>query len=162
MNRKNKNFSFWALVIFVFIFFSCNNDIVVSENKDIKTDAWEIHDTIIINVPINNNNSFYDVYINIENKESFLTNNLWLFIQTKSPSGNVQTDTIMYFLTDEKGKWFGKKRGKIIKNKFLYKSNIKFPEKGIYKFFLLHGMRKSDLPEVVKAGIVVEKHISKN
>ncbi len=152
----NKRFNLFALLLML-AFFSCNDNIIATKDIDIESGVWDINDTIKINAEITDVNSFYNIYIKIENKESFLTNNLWLFIHSKSPSGNTQIDTTLFYLTNEKGEWFGDKKGELIKNKFLYKPKIKFPETGTYHFILLHGMRKNDLPEVVEVGIIVEK-----
>ncbi len=152
----DKLFKLFALLL-ILVFFSCNDNIITTKDVDIESGVWDINDTIKINAEITDISSFYNIYIKVENKESYLTNNLWLFIHSKSPFGNTQSDTTLFYLTNEKGKWFGDKKGELIRNKFLYKTKIKFPKTGTYHFLLLHGMRKSDLPEVVKIGIIIEK-----
>jgi len=85
-----------------------------------------------------------------------MTNNLWLFISTESPAGNLQSDTMMYFVADQSGKWYGEKKGSVINNKFLYKPIIKFPEEGEYTFIIRHGMRNKDLPLIESITITAE------
>jgi len=48
----------------------------------------------------------------------------------KSPQGNVQSDTLLFYVTDEKGKWFGNKSGSEISINSYTKSLIKFSLKG--------------------------------
>lgn len=138
--------------------FSCKNNIAISDSQEINGGIWGINQAIKLEAKLNNPQKDYNLFINVNVKDDFLTNNLWLFMSTKSPSGNVQTDTLMFYVTDEKGKWFGNKSGSIIKNKFLYKSNIKFPEVGVYTFQIKHGMRETDLPKVVSVGISIENY----
>lgn len=154
-----KNNIYLSFFIITFILFSsCKNNIVASDSQEIKEGVWDIKQTIQLKAKIEDTKKDYKLFINVNVTEDFLTNNLWLFVNTKSPSGNEQTDTIMFYVTDEKGKWFGNKSGRIIKNKFLYKSNIKFPEVGIYSFHIMHGMRETDLPKVVSVGISIENY----
>jgi len=146
-----------ATSMLLLILVSCDNNVIFSESKNIESGIWNINEGVEFDANIDDITTFFNFYIEIDINEDFLTNNLWLFISTQSPSGNIQSDTLVYYIADETGKWFGNKRGEIIKNKFLYKSNIRFPEKGIYNFKILHGMRENDLPEISKIGIRIEE-----
>jgi len=149
------------IIVLTFLLFSCNNKITISDSEKINNDTWTIDKTIKSEVNIEDISKFYNVFININVKEDFLTNNLWLFISTKSPQGNVQSDTLLFYVTDEKGKWFGNKSGSEISNKFLYKSNIKFPKAGKYTFLISHGMRENDLPKATEVGVTIEEVLKK-
>jgi len=156
--KNNIYFSFLIFILTLSLLPSCKNNIVSSDSKEIEGEVWNVNQLIELEANLIDTQNNFNLFIDINVKEDFLTNNLWLFISTKSPSGNVQNDTLMFYITDEKGKWFGNKSGDIIKNKFLYKSNIKFPEAGIYSFQINHGMRENDLPKVVSVGISVEDY----
>jgi len=145
------------IILPLFFFISCNKNIIISEKKGIMDGVWKINKTVVLSPKINNTEKNYNIFIDVEIKENFLTNNIWLFIQTKSPTGSINNDTIQYFVTDATGKWFGNKKGNFIENKFLYKSNIRFSEPGIYTFHISHGMRVKDLPKVKSIGIVIEE-----
>lgn len=157
INKQN----LFVIVLIALFLFSCNNKIAISDSEKIDNEIWAINKTIKAKINIEDINKFYNVFINVNVKEVFLTSNLWLFVSTKSPSGNIQSDTLIFYVTDAKGKWFGDKSGDIIKNKFLYKPNIKFPEAGEYVFSILHGMRETDLPKATEVGITVEEVIEK-
>ncbi len=150
--------------IYVFIFsvflISCKDKVVFENEKEISNGIWEISDTLNFNAPISDTVNYYNIFITVDAIDNFLTNNLWLFISSESPSGNILNDTVMFYITDERGKWYGKKHGDIIKNKFVYKPHIRFPEKGEYKFLLRHGMRENDLPRVSSVGIQIEKSVN--
>ncbi len=149
---------YFILILFaiVIILNSCDERTLYSENKEIISESWEIADSVIFKATISETESFCNVFIVADIKETFLTNNLWLFISVESPSGNIQNDTIMYYVADEIGKWFGKEKRTFIKNKFIYKPYIKFSEKGEYIFIIKHGMREKDLPMIKSIGITVE------
>lgn len=149
-----------SLTVFFLSIFSCNNSVILSAEKKINSGVWNKKEKIELEANIFEINKLFNIYIDMDIHEDFLTNNFWIFAHTKAPSGNMQSDTIMYYISDEKGKWYGNKSGDIINNKFLYKSNIKFAEAGEYKFTLLHGMRNNDLPKIFKIGIIIEEQKS--
>ena len=155
MNRINRNII--LLLLYLYLFTSCTGYVIYSDKSEIESGIWEIKDSIVISASISDIEKICNVYINLDIDENFLTNNLWLFISTKSPSGNIQSDSLMFYITDSKGKWFGKKRKSKISNKFLYKNHIRFPEKGSYIFSIKHGMRNKDLPKVHSVGVSIEE-----
>ena len=151
---------FLILPILFLTISSCDNIFVIKESKTVESGIWDVKEAIEFNTEVRQIDKFYNFFIEMDIHEDFLTNNLWVFVQTQSPSGNIQSDTVMYFVADEKGKWFGDKKGEIIENKFLYKSNIRFSEEGTYQFNFQHGMREHDLPKVSKVGISIEELIA--
>ncbi len=154
--NKQKVLNIGILLVSIFLF-SCNNNTIFKDSSDIPENTWQINDTLIFCPNISDVDNYYNLFINIDADKDFLTDNIWLIIDSESPSGNVLHDTVMFFISDDKGKWFGKQKGDIIRNKFLYKTHIRFPEKGQYTFRLRHGMRKNDLPRISSAGISIEK-----
>ncbi len=145
-------------ILFVVAFSgSCKENSVFEDKSEISKSIWQIEDSLCFDAEIQNINQYYNIFLKIDVKEDFLTENLWLLIKSKSPSGNILNDTVMFFIIDKTGKWFGKKHGDVIKNKFLYKTHVLFPEKGNYRFCISHGMRKEDLPRVTSVGISIEK-----
>ena len=149
---------YFILILFAIVttLNSCDERTLYSENKKIISESWGIADSVIFKATIFETENFCNVFIDVDIKETFLTNNLWLFISVESPSGNIQNDTIMYYIADETGKWFGKEKRPFIENKFIYKPYIKFPDKGEYIFIIKHGMREKDIPMVKSIGITVE------
>ena len=153
---NSKIFFSLFLIAVIIILNSCDDEAVFKENNEIVSESWGISDSVVFKAAISETESFYNVFIEVKINELFLTNNLWLFMSTESPSGNIQSDTIMYFVSDEHGKWFGNEKGSSIENKFLYKAFIRFPEEGEYTFIIKHGMREKDLPLIESFGITVE------
>lgn len=145
-----------SLLVFLFLI-SCKGKVFFEKSVTIPDQIWQRNDTLKFQADISDNENFFNIYLNIDAKDNYLTDNIWLIINSESPSGNILNDTVMYFISDQTGKPYGKKHGDIIKNKFLYKTHILFPEKGIYKFTIRHGMRETDLPRISSAGIRIER-----
>jgi gliding motility-associated lipoprotein GldH len=118
---------------------------------------WELMNIPSFRVPIDDTLSRNNVIFTIRTGSSYPFRNIYLFVQTKSPDGKFITDTLQYYLADEKGKWYGKGFGDIHELKLPYKSNVFFPVKGIYQFNIRHGMRIEDLNGVFDFGLRIEK-----
>lgn len=119
--------------------------------------TWSLMDKAAFEVPvqdtINNNNIFFT----IRTGSSYPFRNIWLFVSTMSPDGKIISDTLQYFLIDEKGNRYGKGFGDIREVNLPYKSNVFFPVKGTYRFTIQHGMRSEELRGVYDFGLRVEK-----
>ncbi len=138
---------------------SCNKTSLYSEFVEITTNKWEINDVKTFDVHIEKPKLKYNIFIEITNDKDYATSNLWLYISSESPSKKIQTDTVMFLLTDNKGHWYGKEAGDNVENAFLYKKAISFPERGNYKFSIQHGMRPKYMPTVKKIGLKLEQAI---
>ncbi len=151
-----KNVSLFVLLVFTSSLFSCKSHFY--ESKISFDDGnWDENELAEFEVNIEEPNSKYNLFISFENLKKFQTNNLWIFFRIESPTSNIQTDTIEFYISDAKGKWFGNTSGKTVSNLFLYKSNISFPEKGLYNVILQQGMREKDTPLAKSVGIVIDK-----
>ncbi|NPA68484.1 MAG: gliding motility lipoprotein GldH [Chlorobi bacterium] len=153
----NKKILLLSGLIILLFFTDCKKNVLYRASTEIQNKTWQIGDSICFNTEIKDTKNYYNIFINLNIDENFLTENIWLFVKSTSPSGNILNDTVMFYITDKNGKWLGKKHGNTIKNKFLYKPHVKFPETGNYKFCLNHGMRKNDLPKINSVGISIEK-----
>jgi len=98
-----------------------------------------------------------DVYFTIRTGSDYPFRNIYLFVTTKAPDGKSMTDTLEYYLADEKGNWFGRGSGEVHELNLPYRSNIYFPRKGNYDFSIRHGMRTVDLKGVYDFGIRIQK-----
>lgn len=154
--------------IFYFIpllfLFACNNNVVFSEYKSIPEDeGWAVKNKISFEADIQDTESRHDVYINVRNADAYPFRNLYMFLETKYPDGNMKTDTIECLLADEKGNWLGDGSGDLWDNSILFKKNTKFPVKGKYTFTFEQAMRYGDqeaidpLPMILDVGITIEK-----
>ena len=146
---------FLAVALFLF---SCNSNVVFSEYKSIPEDkGWEKSNKIVLEADIQDTENRHDVYINVRNAGGYQFSNLFIFFTTKIPSGKMERDTIEITLADASGKWLGEGLGDIWDNRQLFKSNFRFPEKGIYTFSLEQAMRVDPLPQIMDVGVRIEK-----
>ena len=153
---KNRYFSVMLLASSLLLF-SCNNNVVYTNSIPIPAKKWDLMNIPSFSVPIEDTLKSNNVIFTIRTGSSYPYRNIYLFVHTRSPDGKSITDTLEYFLADEKGKWYGKGFGDIHQLNLPYKSNVYFPVSGTYEFSIQHGMRIEQLNDVYDFGIRIEK-----
>jgi gliding motility-associated lipoprotein GldH len=146
-----------ALLILAFFIYGCDRDLVFEKNKTLPDAVWKNKDIIKFNVPINNNNLFCNFYLNVRVTSQYKFANLFLFMKTLYPNGQISIDTVECFLADINGRWLGSRSGKIINNHIPLRKNMNFPLQGVYSFEFEQAMRDSALEYVEDFGIRIEK-----
>jgi gliding motility-associated lipoprotein GldH len=157
MIKGTNKYSCILQLIFLLLLSSCNSYVVYTDSKVMNEKTWRLADIPSFKVPITDTINSNNVIFTIRTGTSYPFRNIYLFVTTTSPDGKNITDTIQYYLADEKGKWFGSGFGDIHELNLPYKSNVFFPSKGIYQFNIQHGMRVEDLKGVYDFGLRVEK-----
>ncbi len=146
-----------VIMALVLILSSCGRGVVYTDTTAMPAKTWELTNTPVFSVAIKDTLSSNDISFLIRTGTSYPFRNLYLFVTTTSPSGKSITDTLQYFLADEKGKRAGRGFGDIRELSLPYKSNIFFPAPGTYSFKVQHGMRTESLKGVYDFGILVKK-----
>jgi gliding motility-associated lipoprotein GldH len=156
MRRNSLGFSVWSLV-FAAIFSGCNSDVVFEKNIKIPDYNWEASNVVMLEAEIKDIVSPHDIYINVRNASGYQFSNLFLFLTTKTPKGEIARDTVELTLADVRGKWLGEGLGDIWDNRILFKKNFRFPQSGIWHFELEQAMRINPLPQIMDVGMRIEK-----
>ncbi len=152
----NNWLSFLALTFFILLS-SCNNNVVYTDSVAMPGRTWELMNIAKFKVPVKDTVNSNNVIFTIRTGSSYPFRNIYLFVKTTSPDGKSITDTLEYFLADERGKWYGRGFGDIHEMNLPYKSNVYFPLKGTYHFSIQHGMRIGNLKGVYDFGLRIEK-----
>ena len=97
----------------------------------------------------------YDILLYIRHTERYPYQNMWLFVR-----GNPlhYSDTIEFYLADDRGRWLGDKHHGFIEMPVLLESDYHFPDTGKYYFAVQHGMRDSLLRGVTDVGIEIKRN----
>jgi len=136
---------------------SCNTNVVYTDSLSMPGKKWELMNMASFRVPVTDTLNSNNVSFTIRTGSSYPFRNIYLFVSTTSPEGKSITDTLQYFLADEKGKWYGKGFGDIHELILPYKSNVYFPVSGTYLFTVRHGMRTEELTGVYDFGIRITR-----
>jgi gliding motility-associated lipoprotein GldH len=100
--------------------------------------------------------SYYDVFINVRNTDSYDFSNLYLFVDITNPAHVTERDTFECPLAMESGKWLGHGLGDIWDNKIRFIEDKRFG-KGDYTFTFTQAMRVDKLPAIMDMGLTIEK-----
>jgi len=131
--------------------------VVFDKNKQLENAVWKSSDIVKFTVPLNDSVQPYNFYINIRNSTDYKYSNLYLFIKTFYPSGKISVDTVECYLADNEGKWLGKRSGKVVDNRILFRRAVQFRHTGTYSFEFEQAMRVDELSGIKDFGIRIEK-----
>ena len=145
--------SLWLILVLIT---SCDPTRVYEENVSIPDQTWNRWNTVNFRVEISDTIASHNIHINIRHGGQYRYSNLYLFVQTISPSGHWIRDTLECILANEKGKWLGSGLGDIYDIRIPYKMNVRFPYKGIYTFEFEQAMRDEDLKHLFDIGLRIE------
>jgi gliding motility-associated lipoprotein GldH len=157
MSKGIKSNSFLLYLFISLLCVACNSNIQYTDSVSMPEEQWTLNNVPAFTPEITDTSAIYNIFFTLRTGASYPYRNIFLFVSTSSPTGETITDTSMYYLADEKGKWFGKGIGDVHELKLPFEANILFPVKGIYTFRIRHGMRSETLKGVYDIGLRIEK-----
>lgn len=138
---------------------SCNSHVMFTGSAVMPSNIWQLDNIPDFSIPVDDTLSSNNISFSIRTGSSYPFRNIYLFVTTFSPDGEKITDTLNFYLADEKGNWYGKGFGDINELKLPYRQNVFFPASGTYQVNISHGMRNAGLEGVYDIGLRVEKTI---
>jgi gliding motility-associated lipoprotein GldH len=136
---------------------SCVSDTIFDKQVTIENAKWFKGESARYAIGINDSLTAYDFYLTVRNTTDYRYSNLYIFMLTRFPNGNLSRDTIECILADKTGKWLGKGWGSIKENTILLKQNLRFPLAGEYQFLIQQAMRVDTLDGIINVGLRIEK-----
>jgi gliding motility-associated lipoprotein GldH len=152
-----KNISYFIVLISFFVLTSCDHNTVFDKNEKIPDYKWEMNNIIKLDAQISDTVSAHNIYINVRNESGYQFSNLFLFLTTQTPKGEIARDTVELTLSDERGNWLGDGSGDIRDNRILFRKKFRFTEAGLWHFELEQAMRINPLPGIMDVGLRIEK-----
>ena len=146
-----------ALVLMSVMLVSCNTKTVFDQSVQLPSKGWYKNDAVSFNVNISDSLTNYIFGLNIRNTTDYRYSNLYIFLITEFPNGNISQDTIECILANKEGKWIGKGWGNIKENQIILKSGIRFPLAGNYNFIIHQAMRVDTLTGISDMGLNIVK-----
>ena len=145
-----------TICLLVIGFSSCDTAVVIDEHVKLDDNRWELNNVVKIEAAITDTVQPQNIYINVRNAGSYGFSNLYVFLNTYTPNGQMARDTVELILADERGEWLGDGMGDIWDNRILFKKNFVFSQAGTYRFELEQAMRMNPLPGIMDVGICIE------
>ena len=146
-----------VIALLLVILYSCSTDTVYHENVMLPSEGWDKNHPVVFNVNISDSINNFEFGLNIRNTNSYRYSNLYLFLITEFPNGNISRDTLECILANNEGKWLGKGWGDIKENDIVLKSGLRFPLTGEYIFHVQQAMRVDTLTGINDIGLSIIK-----
>ena len=136
---------------------SCGNDKLFNECIVIPEAKWDNRMIPFFDMTVNDTLTDYAFYLNIRHLENYRYSNLYVFLHTEFPNGNITHDTIECTLATPEGRWIGKSSGSMRDLSVPLNENLRFPLMGTYHFEIEQAMREPVLKGISDIGLFIEK-----
>lgn len=144
------------IVVLGLMIISCTNP---SFNKRtvIPEAEWPVEHRVSFDVPIDDTVNGYVFGMELRHLENYRYSNLFVFLHTTFPNGNITHDTIECTLATPEGRWIGKGSGSMRDLRIPLNEALRFPLVGTYHFEIEQAMREPVLKGISDIGIFVER-----
>lgn len=145
------------LLLTALLFSACNPKVIYDDTKELPGGVWSEDITVRFDVEINSADQPTSFYLNVRHTTDYGYANLYLFISTTYPNGELARDTVECMLADRSGKWLGKGITNIRDNQVLLRRGLRFPVNGTYIFEIEQAMREPLLEGITDIGLRIVK-----
>ncbi len=140
----------------VLLVFSCRQIDVYEKTVAFTKHAWSATDEPKFVFTIKDTSARYNVFVVLRHTDAYHYNNLWVNVTFIPPGDTAQTVRANLKLGDNK-QWLGNSIDDIIEHRILINpAPLRFRQ-GNYQFMLQQTMRENPLPDILNAGVRVEK-----
>jgi len=146
-----------ALLVVVLLMGSCDRHVVFEQNLNLPGAVWHYQDTLVLEAQISDTVSLHNMYVNIRNTPDYPFSNFFMFLDIRLPDGTAMRDTLEMILAEPTGRWTGSGIGRIRANRFLFRTDVWFPQTGVYTFTMEQAMRLEELRGVSDVGLRISK-----
>lgn len=135
---------------------SCGEQPLYEKSYSFKANRWTQDVKPAFKVDIQDTAQAYDFTITFRVTTDYAYNNVWFYLNTKTPDGITAREPFEMKITNPDGSWAGKKTGTVVETQLNFKRR-KLPKKGSYYFTLEQGITMQSLDEVLDIGLNVDK-----
>ncbi len=135
----------------------CNDNTLYDQTRPVGPEGWHKDSLLVFSTEIQDTSQVLNLGFSMEHDNNYPYSNLWLFVDVEGPAGQLQTDTIEYFLAEPTGEWVGKGNDKSMTLHWIYKRGVKLSHPGRYSFSVQQGMRRENLVGVKSVTMWIEK-----
>ena len=138
----------------------CDKHVYFTDEHDVDETGWNMADAAVFDVDVDDTLQVFDFYIDVRNNVHFPKANVFFFINTTFPDGSVAYDTLECPLADVEGHWYGRRTGRYVDSRYVFRRHVIFPRTGLYRFEILHGMRDTNVVGMKSVGLRIERFVT--
>jgi len=148
----------YILYLFLVLFITSCEPIQLYEQTTIyPTHDWSSKQINNYQFNITDTSSSYKIYFVIRHHNAYHYKNIWLQVNTQSPSDTVVTQTLNLQLADDQKGWLGVGMDDIFDQRIPINVTPTKLKLGLYQFSVHHTMREDPLLGILASGLRVEK-----
>lgn len=145
------------LLIMLMGLYSCGKQTVFEKYEKFENNTWNKSKILSFDVPIDNINKSYDVYVVVKNTDNYTYNNLYIGVYINTPAGDTRFKDYYIDLRNEDRSFTGKLINSLWETKVKIMEKATFTKAGIHKFEIYNFMQYVSLSDINEIGLVVEK-----
>lgn len=140
---------------------SCGKAPMYSETHAFKNATWSSGEMPTFKFNVEDSTTAFDLSFVLRINNEYDFQNIWILMHTDKPDGSFSTDTVNLLLSDERGKWLGKKSGAVYSYQAVFGRQHFFKPTGKYKIRMEHAVMEPNLRGVLDLSLLVEKTVQK-
>ena len=150
---------FLPLAVLTALFLAACSDktAVIDQNTEVPNHNWTYPDKFRFDVKIDDEKIPYNLYMNLRVTGDYKYSNIFVLITQSGPDKKAEVRRYELKLANTDGEWLGKGSGNLYSYQAPFRTNYKFPAKGVYHFYIEQNMRDNPLREVSDVGMRVER-----
>ncbi len=148
---------FLILSLTALLFISCESGKVFQRYEDIPNNIWARDKTITFEVDIQDTAPNYNVELALRHSVYYAFANLMVNLSVQYPSGETRTRDYDFYVRNTDGSFKGEGTGDLYDITFPWLEDVKFPDKGTYKFTVNNVMPMVQTEDVMQIGLIVKK-----
>lgn len=154
-------FNFFFFTVFAAIMLSStgctDKSAIIDQNSEVPNHNWTYLNRFKYDVKIDDEKIPCNLYMNLRVTADYKYSNIFVLITQIGPDKKTEVRRYELKLADKDGEWLGKGSGNLYSYQSPFRTNYKFPAKGVYHFYIEQNMRDNPLREVSDVGMRVEK-----
>jgi len=134
---------------------ACTQATMYHAYQSVDLSGWSMDSVVTFTVSVQDTVNPYDVILHVRHTDGYPYQNMWLFLNdgTADDQGVTKTDTIEFYLANERGQWLGRGRS-LIDMPVLYREQLVFTD-SLYTIRIQQGMRDIQLPGISDIGVEI-------
>ena len=152
-----------GLTLLILLFSACTDNAIVRQNTELDPSGWLADEPAEFEFEVKNTDLGVDLYVDLRHNGDYPFRNLFLFLETTFPDGEIERDTIECLLADKLGHWKGTGNGFIFSNgvshDIMFRYNDRFPQLGTYKMSFQQAMRVEKLQGILDIGLIIRPNV---
>jgi len=147
----------WFLIALLILSYGCSDNKVYEEYKKFDKLSWHRFNFLEFEVPIEDTETEFDIYISIRHLPEFPYKQLPVNLTIYSPSDEMRTADHMLELNDDEGNSLSECLGDFCDVSILVWEDFNFSELGTFRFRIENKWKKVDLPGIMEVGLLIKK-----